>query len=85
MAEIDDALSEGYAQALAADAWLMRTEQRLHELIDDASLAARGRDLRALSGELARVQRRLAELRRELEALRRDNDRLRTRSHVSSA
>jgi hypothetical protein len=36
----------GYAEALAGDAWLTDNERRLHELIDDASLAARGRELR---------------------------------------
>lgn len=83
--EVEDVLCEGYAQALAADAWLMKTEGRLHELIDDASLAARGRDIRSLSGEHGRVQRSVMELRRELAALRAEHDRLRTRSHASSA
>ena len=58
--EIEDALCEGYAEALAGDAWLTDNERRLHELIDDASLAARGRELR----------RELAELRRQHDRVR---------------
>jgi hypothetical protein len=79
--ECDDALSEGYAQALTADAWLARTEQRLHELIDDTSIPVRGRDLRMLVREHGEVERAVIELRRELDGLRRDHDRLQARSH----
>jgi hypothetical protein len=80
--ECDDALSEGYAQALAGDAWLARTEQRLHELIDDTSIPVRGRDLRMLMREHGDVERALIELRRELDSLRREHDRLYQRAHA---
>ena len=78
--ENEDALSEGYARALAGDAWLARTEQRLHEIIDDTTIPVRGRDLRMLVRDHAEVQRHVIALRRELEGLRRDRERSHTRS-----
>jgi predicted nucleic acid-binding Zn-ribbon protein len=75
--EIEDALSEGYAQALACDAWLIRADQRVRELIDDTSRTVSGRELRALTGEHGDVQRELVALRRELAALRDEHERLR--------
>jgi len=78
--ECDDALSEGYAQALAGDAWLAHAEQRLHELIDDTSIPVRGRDLRVLVREHREVERSVIELRRELDGLRRQHDRVHERS-----
>jgi len=78
--ECEDALSEGYAQALAGDAWLAHTEQRLHELIDDASIPVRGRDLRLLVREHTDLERCVIELRRELDGLRREHDRVHVRS-----
>ena len=83
--ENDDALSEGYARALAGDAWLARAEQRLHELIDDNLLPVRGRELRTLVREHADVQRCVIQLRRELEGLRRDRDRRRERARLGSS
>ncbi len=74
--EIEDALSAGYGQALEADAWSMHTEQRLHELITEPDVPARGRKLRVLATEHARFQRTVMELRSDLAALRRDRDRL---------
>jgi hypothetical protein len=79
--ETEDALSEGYAQALAGDAWLAQSEQRLHELIDDASIPVRGRDLRVLVHDHGEIERCVIELRRELEGLRREHERLHERSH----
>ncbi len=76
MRECENALSEGYAQALAGDAWLARAEQRLHELIDHASTPVRGRDLRVLVHEHAEVERCVIELRHELDGLRREHERL---------
>jgi hypothetical protein len=78
--ENDDALSEGYARALAGDAWLARAEQRLHELIDDTTLPVRGRDLRTLVRDHAELQRDVIALRHELEGLRRDRERAHERS-----
>ncbi len=79
--ECEDVLSEGYAQALAGDAWLAHTEQRLHELIDDASIPVRGRDLRVLVREHGEVERNVIELRSELDGLRREHDRVHERSN----
>jgi len=83
--ESEDALSEGYAQALAGDAWLARAEQQLQELIDDTSIAVRGRDVRMLVFEHGEVRRDVIELRRQLEGLRQQHDRLRERSHAPSS
>lgn len=80
--EIEDALCKGYAQALAGDAWLAQTEQRLHELIEDRSRPVRGRDVRALAAEHGDFQHGLIALRRELAAMRREHDRLLERAHV---
>lgn len=81
--DVEDALCEGYAQALAGDAWLTDGERRLHELIDDTSLAFRGREVRELAREHADFQRQVINLRYELEALRREHDRLRSRSSAA--
>jgi len=74
--EIEDVLTEGYARALTGDAWSMRTEQRLHELISDASTPVRGGDLRAIAADHASFQRDLIDLRRELTELWHARDRL---------
>jgi len=84
MAEIEDTLTEGCAHALAGDAWSMRSEQRLHELISDAGSPVRGRELRSLAGEHARFQNDVMALRRELADLRNDRDRL-AGLHAASA
>ena len=81
--EIEDALAEGYAQALAGDAWSMRSEQRLHDLISSVD-PVRGGDLRTLAGDHTRFQHDLIELRRELAALRRERDRLRATTQASA-
>lgn len=77
LAEIADALSEGYASALEGDAWTIGAERRARELIDDADTVAAGRALRALATECTGFQRELATLRRELAELHRRHDRLR--------
>lgn len=82
--EIEDALCEGYAEALAGDAWLTDNERRLHELIDDASLAVRGRELRLLARAHAEFQCGVIELRRELAELRRQHDRVRSGSRATA-
>lgn len=86
LAEIEDTLTEGYAHALSGDAWSMRSEQRLHDLIHSES-PVRGRELRALAYEHARFQGDVIALRRELAELRHDRDRLQagTRKHATSA
>lgn len=84
LAEIEDTLSEGYAHALTGDAWSMRSEQRLHELINDSRSALRGRDLRHLANQHAAFERDVIALRRALAELRQDRDRLQARSHTTS-
>ena len=87
LAEIEDTLTEGYAHALSGDAWSMRSEQRLHDLISNSESPVRGRELRALATEHARFQNDVIALRRELAELRNDRDRLQARagSHATSA
>jgi hypothetical protein len=69
-AELEDALAAGYAAALAGDAWSMRTEQRLYELMSELTPGAGG-ELRALATEHVRFQRELVALRRDLAELAR--------------
>jgi hypothetical protein len=76
LARIDDALTEGYACALAGDSWAMRAEQDLHDLISNTELPIRARALRTLAREHALLQRDLIALRRELAALSGDRHRL---------
>ncbi|MDQ3678475.1 MAG: hypothetical protein M3401_17040 [Actinomycetota bacterium] len=76
LAKIEDGLSEGYAWALSGDAWSIRTEQRLHALVNDARAPVRGPDRRVLAREHTVCQRELIALRRELAGLRRERDRL---------
>ncbi|MBA3747696.1 MAG: hypothetical protein H0W96_09435 [Solirubrobacterales bacterium] len=83
--EIEDVLCEGYAHALAGDAWLTRAEQRLHDLIDDTSLPIRGRDLRVLASEHGNFQRSVIALRLELERLRREHERAQAGSRARSS
>lgn len=82
--ELEDALAEGYALALAGDAWSMRTEQRLHELLSELAPGV-GPELRDLATEHARFQREHVALRRELAELSRDRDRLRSSSPAPPA
>jgi hypothetical protein len=82
--KIEDVLTEGYARALEGDAWSMRSEQRLHELMyGDGDSLVRGRELRTLATEHARFQNEVMALRRELAELRHDRDRLHAGSHVT--
>ena len=72
-AKIADVLTEGYARALAGDAWAMRAERQLHDLLCDSASPNRGVSLRALMREHASFQAELMTLRRELAALRRQH------------
>ena len=74
--EIEDVLADGYALALAGDAWLKRTERHLHELIDAASQPPRAGDLRALATVRGNFQRALVALRDELGHLRQEYSRV---------
>jgi hypothetical protein len=85
LARIEDALSEGYGLALTGDAWSIRNEERLHEIISDTNTPVRGRALRTIATEHARFERDLIGLRRALAELRRDRDRLCARSHSAPA
>ncbi len=80
--EIENALSDGYAQALTGDAWLTELENRLHNLIDDRSAPVRGRELRELAREHAALQQSVIALRRELEALRQERRQRTPHSHA---
>jgi len=84
LARIEDALTEGYAWALTGDAWSMRAEQRLHELVSDGVVPVDERDLRALTRGHARLRQDLITLRHELAQLRRECDRLRAEWRTSS-
>ena len=84
LAQIEDMLTEGYAHALDGDAWSMRSEERLHELISDAGSVIRGRELRQLAAEHARFQREIVALRRELAELRHDRDRMQALARSSA-
>lgn len=83
--QIEYVLSEGYAQALAGDAWSISGEQRLQQLISGEGQPFRARRLRLLASEHAQFQRDLVALRRELRELRHDRDRLCARAGSSSA
>jgi hypothetical protein len=84
VAQIEDRLTEGYAWALAGDAWSMRIEQRLREPGSDTLVVVDDGDHRALAREHACFCRDLVALRRELAALRRERDRLRAYGRVRS-
>lgn len=84
LAQIEDMLTEGYAHALDGDAWSMRSEERLHELISDSGSVVRGRELRQLAAEHARFQREIVALRRELAELRHDRDRMQALARSSA-
>lgn len=84
LAQIEDVLTGGYAVALAADDWSTRAEQRLHGLIDNASHAGRGRDIRALALEHDTFQQELFALRRELSELHREHARVLSATRVAS-
>lgn len=85
LAQIEDLLTEGYAHALDGDAWSLRSEERLHELISDTDLVVRGRELRQLASEHARFQREVVALRRELAELRHHRDRVQALARATSA
>lgn len=74
--QIEYALSKGYAEALAGDAWSTAAEKRLQQLISGAGEPFRARRLRLLASEHAKFQRELVGLRRVLAELRHERDRL---------
>ena len=74
LAEINDALTEGYAWALHGDAWSIATEERLYDLMTEPGSSG---ELGSLAADHAVFQRQLMELRRSLSELWRDRDRLR--------
>lgn len=84
-ARAEDLLIEGYAHALAGDAWLRSTEQQLHDLINDRGVAIRGDRLREISRQHVEFQRCLVALRRELAGLRHDSDQRATSTAARSA
>lgn len=75
LAEIEDALSGGYAEALAGDAWAERARRTLLRPVDEAP-TRKSRELREMSAQHVRFQRDLDALRCELGALKDARDRL---------
>jgi hypothetical protein len=65
LAEMNDALSEGYAQALLAEARLIRLEERLSDRIADLG-AGRVEEVRRLAGEHRTAEAAVARLRARL-------------------
>jgi hypothetical protein len=74
--EIETVLCDGYAEALAGDAWSARMERRMQELIVAIPAEGAARELRVLSRSHGDFQVRLVLLRRRLVALRSEFDRL---------
>src|SRR3954449_6533338 len=64
--EIESVLCDGYAEALAGDAWSARTERRMQELIVAIPAAGAARELRTLSRRHGDFQVRLVLLRRRV-------------------
>lgn len=82
--DLEDALGDAAAHALAADAWLLRVDQQLRDLAADGR--ADGQALRLAAGDRERIAAGLLALRRELATLRGEHARLRGRdSGVPSA
>ena len=75
VAEMEAALTTGYAWALAADGCSMRIEERLHEAVTDPS----GHAAAELGGKHARLREDLMTPRQALAGLRSDRDRVRMR------
>ena len=80
MQEIETLLCDGYAEALAGDAWSARTERRMQELITAIPAEGAARELRTLARRHGDFQVRLVLLRRRLVALRAEFDRLESRA-----
>ena len=74
--DLDDALSEGYALALALDGKRLRLDRRIAKLAEAIDDAAAARELRALALERRAVAREADELRERLGCLRREFVRL---------
>jgi hypothetical protein len=75
LAEIEDLLSRGYADALSGEARMVALEERLDEILDTGD-EARARELRlvvrehrAVEGTVARLRRALSELHGDFVAL----------------
>ena len=83
LAEIERTLCDGYAEALAADAWSARTERRMQELIVAIPAPGAARELRTVSRHHGDFQVRLVLLRRRLVRLRTEFDRLGARAHAA--
>jgi hypothetical protein len=75
--EIENGLGDGYAHALAGDAWSIAAQARLGELMHAAERPGGASGLHALAREHGEFAGRLDALRAELRALRGDLGRLR--------
>jgi hypothetical protein len=81
--EIESTLCDGYAEALAGDAWSARMERDMQKLIAASPAPGASRELRALSRTHGDFQIRLVLLRRSLVRLRAEFDRLSAHAHAA--
>ena len=81
--EIETTLCDGYAEALAGDAWSARTERRMEELIMEIPAPGAARELRTLARRHSDFQVRLILLRRNLVRLRAEFERISDRAHAA--
>ena len=81
--EAEVLLCDGYAAALAADAWSASAEQRMQELMVAIPAEGAARELRILARTHTAFQQDLMVLRRDLAALRQQFDRLTAASRAA--
>ena len=81
--EIERTLCDGYAEALAGDAWSARMEREMQKLITAIPAPGAARELRTLSRSHGDFQVRLVLLRRSLVRLRVEFDRLSSHAHAA--
>jgi hypothetical protein len=73
---VESVLCDGYAEALAADAWSAQTERRMQQLIIAIPAEGAARELRTLARGHTEFQQQLMVLRQGLAALRAQFERL---------
>lgn len=85
LCEVEDALCDGYAHALAGDAWSMRAQARMLELIGAAHAPGGATGLHALAREHFEFEAHLTALRVQLSALKDEYRALRVRAPLVPA
>ena len=83
--EIESTLCDGYAEALAGDAWSARAEREMQELITAIPAPGAARELRALARRHGDFQVRLVLLRRSLVRLRAEFERIGSHAQAADA